>query len=163
MNNIHETTGSPEAAEVHIRGSSSLSHLLPCSKQIQDSYFKCCDCSLKQDEMWKTFSLLKSHFPQPHESWNVLVWAFCLSEAWGLVWGVGWFGVFFHFGCRIKCSLCSLNNKLYKKFSWLLYLGFSYINCFPLPSSSSSSPCWHTESPGSLSSGGEAELGLSSI
>lgn len=38
-----------------------------------------------------------------------------------------------------------LNNRLCKRFSWLLYLEFSYINCFP-HTSSSSSPCWRTES-----------------
>lgn len=44
MNNIHETAGSPEAEKRYTWGSSILFPLVPFSKQIQDTYFKLCDC-----------------------------------------------------------------------------------------------------------------------
>lgn len=83
----------------------------------------------------------KSPFPQPHESWNVLVWPF-VCRGFGVVLGAG-NGVFSFWLWNEMFFI--LNNRLCKSFSWLLYLEFSYINCFP-HTSSSSSPCWRTES-----------------
>lgn len=101
-------------------------------------------CSIKKDEIWKIFPYVLCKVSLSSTPWVLKCagLAFCLSGVWccfgGWEWGffvlvVEW-NVFF-----------ILNNRLCKSFSWLLYLEFSYINCFP-HTSSSSSPCWRTES-----------------
>lgn len=94
--------------------------------------------------MWKTspFVLYKVSLSSTPWVLKCASLAFCLSGVWGLVWGVG-FG-FFSFWLWNQMVFL-LNNRLCKIFSWLLYLEFSYINCFP-HTSSSSLPCWRTES-----------------
>lgn len=63
----------------------------------------------------------------------------------GLGFGLGGWVWFFFILVVESMGFFILNNRLCKSFSSLLYLEYSYINCFP-HTSSSSSPCWRIES-----------------